>query len=376
MRLRYPTVADGRRILVLACCGLLSLVARPALAGGFDLVEVEGDVQRVRGGESRAAQALEDIRSGDMIRTGPDGRAVVEVGRYGRMELAGGSALVLRRIPDSSFALDLATELELQRGFLRVNWARPGFGAAWPFSLELGAQQVTVHPGEFLLQRSDERVSACVRAGKLELTLADGGAAARHLMQPPWCGQSGATTAFLSVDGIDADRILAFRDAGSIRFSEPKPEPTEVASSRVEPVAARPSPPPAARQQPDAKPVSKPVSKPSPPKPLPKPAAPKPESAPVVAPAPVPAATVTTPRRGPWTISLASFIDEQDAIRTRERYGETEFPVEIVEATVKGRLWYRLVVPGFDSVAAAKAAADRMRDDLGVNDPWVYRDKR
>ena len=78
---------------------------------------------------------------------------------------------------------------------------------------------------------------------------------------------------------------------------------------------------------------------------------------------------------GPWTINLLSSPDrayvEQYADRARAR----DFNAVVSEAEVKGRRYWRLQIPGFESSAAAKAHAEPVRQSLGIKDVWIFKKK-
>ena len=78
---------------------------------------------------------------------------------------------------------------------------------------------------------------------------------------------------------------------------------------------------------------------------------------------------------GPWTINLLSSPDrayvEQFAARARAK----DFNVVVSEAEVKGRQYWRLQIPGFDSSAAAKAQAEPVKQALGIEDVWILKKK-
>ena len=81
------------------------------------------------------------------------------------------------------------------------------------------------------------------------------------------------------------------------------------------------------------------------------------------------------PRAGPWTINLLSSPDkiyvEQFAARARAQ----DFNVVASEAEVKGRHYWRLQIPGYESYAAAKAHSEPVRQALGIKDVWIFKKK-
>ena len=62
---------------------------------------------------------------------------------------------------------------------------------------------------------------------------------------------------------------------------------------------------------------------------------------------------------------------EQSASRARAQ----DIDVVISGAEVKGRQYWRLQIPGFDSAADARAHAEPVKQALGIKDVWILKKK-
>lgn len=79
---------------------------------------------------------------------------------------------------------------------------------------------------------------------------------------------------------------------------------------------------------------------------------------------------VPMPEGGPWVVVLQSFSDEAAAEQRSAQAREFGIPAEVRWAQVKGQIWHRVIVPGYESQQSARAAAAEFgRRKLGS--PWV-----
>jgi hypothetical protein len=83
----------------------------------------------------------------------------------------------------------------------------------------------------------------------------------------------------------------------------------------------------------------------------------------------------TSPGTGPWTINLMSSPDKAYVERFATRARAQDFNVVISKAEVRGRLYWRLQVPGFNSSADAKDHAEPVKQALGIKDVWIHKKK-
>jgi cell division septation protein DedD len=76
---------------------------------------------------------------------------------------------------------------------------------------------------------------------------------------------------------------------------------------------------------------------------------------------------------GGWVINVASFPDRPTAERFAARAQSKKVRVVTRQATVKGKPYWRVQVPGFVSAGEARAEAASVEAKLGLKDTWVSR---
>jgi cell division septation protein DedD len=74
---------------------------------------------------------------------------------------------------------------------------------------------------------------------------------------------------------------------------------------------------------------------------------------------------------GPWVINLVSFYDEPSAARFAARAEAKGVHVEQDQVTVKGKEYWRVRVPGFNSAQEATEHADSIKAKLGLKETWI-----
>jgi hypothetical protein len=108
---------------------------------------------------------------------------------------------------------------------------------------------------------------------------------------------------------------------------------------------------------------------------------PAPEEAEPPAATPV-AAPVTKPPRvadpvitatGPWVINLLSSTDKAYVNKAMADAQSKGVDVVVTSANVKGKQYWRLQIPGFRSMAAAKRAAVPVKEKLSIQDVWIFK---
>jgi hypothetical protein len=85
--------------------------------------------------------------------------------------------------------------------------------------------------------------------------------------------------------------------------------------------------------------------------------------------------TNSSPATGPWTINLLSSPDKAYVEQSASRARAQDIDVVISGAEVKGRQYWRLQIPGFDSAADARAHAEPVKQALGIKDIWILKKK-
>jgi cell division septation protein DedD len=76
---------------------------------------------------------------------------------------------------------------------------------------------------------------------------------------------------------------------------------------------------------------------------------------------------------GIWVINLASLPDQPAANRFAARAHAKQVNVETIQATVKGKTFWRVRAGGFASREDARAAADSIETRLGIKESWISR---
>ena len=76
---------------------------------------------------------------------------------------------------------------------------------------------------------------------------------------------------------------------------------------------------------------------------------------------------------GPWVINLLSSTDRTDVDKAMANLRSKGFDVVVTSATVKGRQYWRLQAPGYRSMAAAKTAAEPLKEQLKIKDVWIFK---
>lgn len=74
-----------------------------------------------------------------------------------------------------------------------------------------------------------------------------------------------------------------------------------------------------------------------------------------------------------WALNIASYADPASAERQVQLLRDAGYPVVVQPATVNGKSWWRVQVPGYASQQDAKAAANEIQNKLGVRGIWVVR---
>ncbi len=74
---------------------------------------------------------------------------------------------------------------------------------------------------------------------------------------------------------------------------------------------------------------------------------------------------------GPWVINLVSLPHKADAERFVADAESKGVATGLYQVTVRGKNYWRVHVPGFSTVAEAKAKASMIKEKLGLKDVWV-----
>jgi len=82
--------------------------------------------------------------------------------------------------------------------------------------------------------------------------------------------------------------------------------------------------------------------------------------------------TVTT-HSGPWVINLLSSPDRNYVNNALAEAQSRGLAAVTTRAKVKGREYWRLQIPGFESMAAAKKAAEPIKEQMRIKEVWILK---
>ncbi len=342
------------RSLVLALLALLPVWASAQI---LTVETVRGAAElQLEGGTRQSLGDGQFLQAGNRIITPPQGRVRLAFARYGFIDIGPDSEVLIERIPHASFATDLRSVFRLQRGYLRMVWKHPQISTFWPIFIYLGDQRASLSSGEFFIENRDGRRVACVAAGQLALT--DPQSDAPQTLHPQACYRlyRGMPPQRVLRDQDDWVAIREHFDIGEL----PLPAPAVPVAQGDVADARRNAPLSAPLPMPPVRPV---ITQ-----------APAPSGKPAPLPEQPVAADPVASGKGPWAVSIASFRDVGAAQQLRDRLrGEGFAAARVVPVTVKGELWSRVILSGFDSVAQARAAGAAVEARMGLKGAWVLR---
>jgi hypothetical protein len=88
---------------------------------------------------------------------------------------------------------------------------------------------------------------------------------------------------------------------------------------------------------------------------------------------PARAVDAATARSGPWIINLLSSPDKAYVDKAMAEARSRGFAVVTTSARVKGKQYWRLQIPGFESMAATKKAAEPVKEKMKIKDVWILK---
>lgn len=371
-----------RRLLsILLLAGLVPFGAsaqRPLLT--VDAVQGQAWVYAADGTRTRLA-ANDEIDEGGRIVTDADARVNMRLSRHGHIDLGPASELVVETLPFSSYATRLRTEVQLDRGELRVVWKHPQISTTWPIYIGLANLRASLSSGEYFFERRDALLEACVAAGQIALDR--DGSPDVETLKPIACYGLSRKPAVrqprTAQDWVARRRDVraawpAVASAAGPRARRGRPATGDYVEDyrrvfmndgpRVEDDAAF------AQQR--SRPFRVPEAEPQPPVAV---AEPVPVAPAVVQPRQVvtaaDATTVLPEGDGKWALVVGSFAAADAAQPLAEQLAELGYPVDIQQADVRGRTWYRVRVTGYDTVARANRASADIAARAGVDGAWV-----
>ncbi len=84
-------------------------------------------------------------------------------------------------------------------------------------------------------------------------------------------------------------------------------------------------------------------------------------------------ATENTESAGDWLVNLSSFADSESAEKEAARLQKLQIKAETHKVIVHGKAWYRVVVTGFPTAAAAKDYSRDLEEKYKLERSWVGR---
>ena len=91
------------------------------------------------------------------------------------------------------------------------------------------------------------------------------------------------------------------------------------------------------------------------------------------APTPSGVADSAIPDAGPWVINLLSSPDKAYVNKAMDDAQSAGVAAVVTSASVKGKQYWRLQIPGFKSMAEAKSAAAPVKQKLKIKDVWIFK---
>ena len=91
-------------------------------------------------------------------------------------------------------------------------------------------------------------------------------------------------------------------------------------------------------------------------------------------PAPISTMDIAQPKpasTGNWVINLASVSSSESADQEVARLGKLDIKADVSHAESKGKVWYRIQVPGYASYDEAINARSALEEKLGISGTWV-----
>lgn len=379
---------------------------------------VSGNVIVQRDGKQLPLRVGDPLQEQDLVQTEPGAHLTLRFARHGFVDIGGNTEAGVERLPFAPYAKDLKSIFSLSRGYLRVVWKHPQISTSWPLFIYMSGHRISLTSGEFFFQHDGDEQMACSAAGQLALQAV--GADGVETVRPPACtrlipGLPPQTTP------RDPDEWIAVRRAYDLRPGAVQLVAQAPPVERLAQPAVPPAPAPASQSQSGpasvakspagsreatvldvilgsgaAPPTSNVVSRSGPVSPAPVLPSPSPapkvglsaalpataNQAPTVVPevakptVPVTAAPKQTAAVRPtseWALNIASYADPASAEQQVQRLRDAGYPVVVQPATVNGKSWWRVQVPGYASQQDAKAAANEIQNKLGVRGIWVVR---
>ncbi len=83
-------------------------------------------------------------------------------------------------------------------------------------------------------------------------------------------------------------------------------------------------------------------------------------------------AQTTTVHSGPWVINLLSSPYKAYVEKAMAEAQSLGYTAVVMSAKVNGKQYWRLQIPGFDSLATAKKAAEPVKEQMNIEEVWIF----
>lgn len=420
------------------------VMAQAQVPAGYDegptrvlqIERIEGLASVQRGGKTVALQGGFLIFNDERVMLAPESRASLLLARHGHLEFlpeSGPGALIVQKLPFSSWAVDLETALRVDGGALRVRWVRPAHADDWPLAVLVGRWRAQLGNGEFLFRSATHGAEVCNVSGAIEVLdesaawrgavpvgqcfalregdpptaralasanwtelLSPTGPADGRMAQaealasgtPPEAGESAANAQppmpVVSAPAVVVAESAPAAEAGATPASAPASAAETAGSELAQPVVAAPvaavtpTPAPPAEAAPaesDAQVsvVAPPVSM----RRLADAVSPTNSSAPAPSStAPANGAEVLELPADPvasgpeWIVNVMTLADPLAASEHVQRLTTAGYPALLRAEQVRGRASYRVIVAGLSSDQAASRMVELLRKNLGYTAAW------
>lgn len=357
--------------LVLSLLTAASLLAGTAQAAQESLLILDqssGVAAVQRNGKRLALNPEDAVQEQDRIVTDRTGRMKLNLARHGFIEVGANSEVGIERLPFATFARDLKSIFSVSKGYFRVVWKHPQLSTHWPLFVTLAGHRIGLTSGEYFFSNTGSEQRACVAAGQMDVQTAGSTEAETETIKPPACVRFVANTTPQLI-ARNPDDWIAVRRGYDIDATT-----TSMLAAVVAAPARPPSPAPArapiiAAASSTAAPAAPVIAR--------APVASAPKASPKAAAASQPklpiAAVVSTATGGDWALNIASYTEVAAAEQEVARLRGAGYEASSQSALVNGRNWYRVQLRGFADQAAARAAALKLKTELGLQNIWVLK---
>lgn len=315
----------------------------------MQIESVSGNVSVLRDGKMVNLGSGFTLLNEERLLAEQDAQANLRLGRFGHLDFVSAGrygALVLEKLPSSSWAPDLSTKLRVNSGVLHLRWLRPSPAKKdWPLRISVGAWTANVSSGEHLFRSRGRRGAVCNVAGEIEVT----GEGFRKILEPGQCLTLRAGYAPEN-DSLNAKQWSALWKKKT--FSEAEFELSRATTDVV-----------AQSEQTFLKRQGKLA---------PSIAPPAPGDSAIARTEALSAPTMPFVQGGPeWIINIMTLSNRESANTHLEHLIAQGYPVSIRTEKVRGRLSYRLVLEGVGSGHGAQRLVGVLKADMGYESAWA-----